>query len=71
VQQNLKKCFRGIAKLSFTEDMAISSIISGQGEEVELVEVIDTASARGQVEQWMQQLEFGMKASVKKVQILK
>ncbi|XP_065348136.1 dynein axonemal heavy chain 7-like [Cloeon dipterum] len=67
VQPNLKKCFRGIARLSFTEDMAISSIISAQGEDVELVEVIDTASARGQVEQWMQQLEVGMKSSVKKI----
>jgi dynein heavy chain, axonemal len=63
----LKKCFRGIAKLSFTEDMAISSLISAQGEEVELVDAIDTASARGQVEQWMKQLETGMKESVKKV----
>lgn len=47
--------------------MAISSLISAQGEEVELVDAIDTASARGQVEQWMQQLEIGMKESVKKV----
>lgn len=47
--------------------MAISSLISAQGEEVELVNAIDTASARGQVEQWMQQLEIGMKESVKKV----
>jgi Dynein heavy chain, N-terminal region 2 len=47
--------------------MAISSLISAQGEEVELVDAIDTASARGQVEQWMKQLETGMKESVKKV----
>lgn len=67
MQPNLKKCFRGVAQLSFTEDMAVSAIRSAQGEEVELCDQIDTAAARGQVEQWLQQLEVAIKDCVHKV----
>jgi methionine synthase II (cobalamin-independent) len=67
VQPHLKKCFRGVAQLNFTEDMAVTSVVSAQGEEVALCEVIDTTSARGQVEQWLQQLERAIKACVHKV----
>lgn len=35
-----------------------------QGEEVELVDVISTSKARGQVEKWLLELEKDMKKSI-------
>lgn len=46
VQPHLKKCFEGIAKLEFTEDMAITGMISSEKEIMPLIESIYPADAK-------------------------
>ncbi|XP_069555861.1 dynein axonemal heavy chain 3 [Brachyistius frenatus] len=67
VQPHLKKCFEGIAKLEFTEDMEITGMISSEKETVPFIEKICPAQAKGMVEKWLMQVENLMLWSVRHV----
>uniref|UniRef100_A0A8C8EDP7 Dynein axonemal heavy chain 3 n=1 Tax=Otus sunia TaxID=257818 RepID=A0A8C8EDP7_9STRI len=63
VQPHLKKCFEGIAKLEFTEDLEIVGMISSEKEIVPFIDKIYP----GMVEKWLLQVEEMMLASVRQV----
>jgi dynein heavy chain len=59
VQPHLKKCFEGIDKVKFLKDLKIDRMISPEGEEVMLVDLIDPVDKN--VENWMLELEEAMR----------
>ncbi|XP_042197106.1 dynein axonemal heavy chain 3 [Callorhinchus milii] len=67
VQPHLKKCFEGIAKLEFTDQLEITGMISSEKETVPFVKKIFPARAKGMVEKWLLQVEGMMLDSVKHV----
>ncbi|XP_063790494.1 dynein axonemal heavy chain 3 isoform X2 [Pseudophryne corroboree] len=67
VQPHLKKCFEGIAKLEFTEDLEITGMISSEMETVPFTQKIYPAKAKGMVEKWLLQVEENMLASMRQV----
>ncbi|XP_037073992.1 LOW QUALITY PROTEIN: dynein heavy chain 3, axonemal-like, partial [Pollicipes pollicipes] len=67
VQPHLKKCFEGIHRLRFTDDMLIVAMISTEKEEVPLSTAIRPADARGMVEKWLSQVEQQMMVSLRDV----
>uniref|UniRef100_H2Z3M9 Uncharacterized protein n=1 Tax=Ciona savignyi TaxID=51511 RepID=H2Z3M9_CIOSA len=67
VQPHLKKCFEGIAKLRFLDNLDIQAMFSSEGELVEFVDLISTSAARGSVEKWLLQVEDMMLKSVRDV----
>uniref|UniRef100_A0A8B9U7Y3 Dynein axonemal heavy chain 7 n=1 Tax=Anas zonorhyncha TaxID=75864 RepID=A0A8B9U7Y3_9AVES len=67
VQPHLKKCFEGIAKLEFTEDLEILGMISSEKEKFPFIDKIYPMNAKGMVEKWLLQVEEMMLASVRQV----
>jgi dynein heavy chain len=65
VQPHLNKCFEGINKLTFNDEMDALAMISIEKEEVEFVDKVSTSAARGSVEKWLLQTEEQMLASVR------
>uniref|UniRef100_A0A8C0VX99 Dynein axonemal heavy chain 1 n=1 Tax=Cyanistes caeruleus TaxID=156563 RepID=A0A8C0VX99_CYACU len=62
VQPHLHKCFENIARLKFQEDLQITHMYSGEGEEVKLFTAIRPSE---NVEDWLLEVEKSMKASVR------
>lgn len=58
IQPHLKKCFEGIAKLTFNHEKEITHMESAENEKVELVLWIIPASAKGLVEQWLHEVNI-------------
>ncbi|XP_071960977.1 dynein axonemal heavy chain 3-like [Antedon mediterranea] len=69
VQPHLKKCFEGIAQLTFTEDKEIVAMESAEKEKVTLSNKIIPADAKGLVEMWLIQVEEMMKKSLREEMI--
>ncbi|KAK2851543.1 hypothetical protein Q5P01_007819 [Channa striata] len=67
VQPHLKKCFEGISKLDFLPNLDIQAMYSGEGERVQLIQLISTSEAKGAVEKWLVQVEDVMLRSVRDV----
>uniref|UniRef100_A0A8C0MAC7 Dynein axonemal heavy chain 3 n=1 Tax=Canis lupus familiaris TaxID=9615 RepID=A0A8C0MAC7_CANLF len=65
VQPHLKKCFEGIAKLEFTDNLEITGMISSEKETVPFKQII--YPTQGMVEKWLQQVEQMMLASMREV----
>ncbi|XP_076756861.1 dynein heavy chain at 62B [Xylocopa sonorina] len=65
VQPHLRKCFEGINRLRFNEELEILSMFSEDNEEVRVQEKISTAAARGCVERWLVQVEEQMVKSIR------
>ncbi|XP_043943753.1 dynein axonemal heavy chain 3-like [Protopterus annectens] len=67
VQPHLKKCFEGIAKLTFNDEKEITHMESAEHERVQLVQRIIPAQAKGLVEKWLHEVEKMMKKSLQEV----
>lgn len=64
VQPHLRKCFENIAKLSFEEDLRISSMFSGEGE---CVPFSNELYPTGNVEDWLLEVENTMRGSLREI----
>lgn len=58
VQPHLKKCFEGIAQLTFTPDTIITGMESAEKEVVEFSKTIAPMEAKGLVERWLLQVRY-------------
>lgn len=67
VQDHLKKCFEGIERLEFTEDLVITAMLSKESEKIEFVEQISPAAYNGKVEEWLMAVQTQMKMSLRHV----
>ncbi|KAM4746905.1 dynein axonemal heavy chain 3-like [Rhinophrynus dorsalis] len=69
VQPHLKKCFEGIAKLTFNMKKEITHMESAENEKVELVLRIIPSNTKGLVEKWLHEVEKTMKISLQDVMV--
>ncbi|XP_038666815.1 dynein heavy chain 3, axonemal-like [Scyliorhinus canicula] len=69
VQPHLKKCFEGIAQLTFNVEKEITHIESAEGERVELVLRVNPSRAKDLVEKWLYEVEKAMKRSLGEVML--
>ncbi|XP_068952632.1 dynein axonemal heavy chain 3 [Petaurus breviceps papuanus] len=67
VQPHLKKCFEGIARLQFNEELEILGMISSEKEIVPFITKIYPLQAKGMVEKWLLQVEQMMLSSIREV----
>lgn len=67
VQPHLKKCFEGIQKLKFDADKKIHGMYSSEGEYITFLTLVDTAAARGNVDEWLVEVERRMIQSIRDV----
>lgn len=65
VQRHLKKCFEGIDQLVFTERTEITGMVSREGEEMGFEQMIYPNEFKGNVEQWLAEVEIFMKQAVR------
>ncbi|KAH9163072.1 hypothetical protein LEN26_000647, partial [Aphanomyces euteiches] len=65
VQPHLKKCFEGIVRVEFQDDLTITSMISAEGEQVKMHEPIDPKGKN--VEFWMLEVENMMRTSIRDI----
>ncbi|RHY24853.1 hypothetical protein DYB25_001221 [Aphanomyces astaci] len=65
VQPHLKKCFEGIVKVEFQDDLTITAMISAEGEQVKMHEPIDPNGKN--VEFWMLEVENMMRTSIRDI----
>ena len=67
VQPHLKKCFEGVKRVLFETNgggLAITRLISPEGETADLTTQVVPAGFKNNVEQWLSELEKQMKVSV-------
>lgn len=60
VQAYLTKCFEGVHRLEFDDDLNVNAMNSACGERVNFVHKISTTNARGCVEKWLLSVEKEM-----------
>ncbi|KAH7442335.1 hypothetical protein KP509_03G083100 [Ceratopteris richardii] len=65
VQPFLKKCFEGISKLEFQNNLDITAMLSVENERVEFSRKVNPKAAGGNVEKWLTEIEQVMRESLK------
>ena len=61
VQPHLRKCFENIFKITFMEDLTMTQMQSGEGE---IVDFCEKLFPKGNVEDWLNEVERVMKESI-------
>ena len=65
VQPHLIKCFEGIHRLEFDENLDALSMISVEKEQIRFINKVSTEAAQGSVEKWLHQVEQEMLLAIK------
>ena len=67
MQKHMDKCFEGIQKVKFSDKSEVLSMVSAEGEVVNLHKKIDVneGDKKGNVEKWMLEIEYMMRLSLR------